>query len=119
MTNAGAALKRSLTAGAYPHAWDGGVSVTGDGTALGPRRAKWVPPHAALGLTLHRCLSAVRPSRCAAFRRWSSGPGWLRHSFGYKLPNEGVHPRPIQAFLGHKSIQHTVKHTELAPTRFE
>jgi site-specific recombinase XerD len=46
-------------------------------------------------------------------------PHMLRHSCGYKLPNEGVHTRTIQAFLGHKSIQHTVKHTELAPTRFE
>jgi type 1 fimbriae regulatory protein FimB/type 1 fimbriae regulatory protein FimE len=26
--------------------------------------------------------------------------------------------RTIQSYLGHKSIQHTVRYTELAPTRF-
>ena len=45
-------------------------------------------------------------------------PHMLRHSCGYKLANEGVDTRTIQAYLGHKSIQHTVKYTELAPTRF-
>ena len=42
----------------------------------------------------------------------------LRHSCGYKLANDGVDTRTIQAYLGHKSIQHTVRYTELAPTRF-
>jgi len=27
--------------------------------------------------------------------------------------------RSLQAYLGHKNIQHTVKYTELAPTRFK
>jgi type 1 fimbriae regulatory protein FimB len=27
--------------------------------------------------------------------------------------------RTIQAYLGHRSIQHTVKYTELAPGRFK
>ena len=38
---------------------------------------------------------------------------------GYKLANDGVDTRTIQAYLGHKSIQHTVRYTELAPTRFK
>ena len=42
----------------------------------------------------------------------------LRHACSYKLANEGVDTRTIQGYLGHKSIQHTVRHTELAPTRF-
>jgi integrase len=46
-------------------------------------------------------------------------PHMLRHSCGYKLANEGVDTRTIQAYLGHKSIQHTVRYTELAPTRFK
>jgi site-specific recombinase XerD len=45
-------------------------------------------------------------------------PHMLRHSCGYKLANEGVDTRTIQAYLGHKSIRHTVRYTELAPTRF-
>jgi site-specific recombinase XerD len=43
----------------------------------------------------------------------------LRHACGYKLANDGVDTRTIQAYLGHKSIQHTVRYTELAPTRFK
>ncbi len=42
-----------------------------------------------------------------------------RHACGYKLANDGVDTRTIQAYLGHKSIQHTVRYTELAPTRFK
>ena len=45
-------------------------------------------------------------------------PHMLRHGCGYKLANEGVDTRTIQGYLGHKSIQHTVRYTELAPTRF-
>jgi hypothetical protein len=33
--------------------------------------------------------------------------------------SRGVDTRTIQAYLGHKSIQHTVRYTELAPTRFK
>ena len=36
-----------------------------------------------------------------------------------KLANDGVDTRTIQAYLGHKSIQHTVRYTELARTRFK
>jgi site-specific recombinase XerD len=45
-------------------------------------------------------------------------PHMLRHSCGYKLANDGVDTRTIQSYLGHKSTQHTVRYTELAPTRF-
>ena len=46
-------------------------------------------------------------------------PHMLRHACGYKLANEGIDTRTIQGYLGHKSIQHTVRYTELAPTRFK
>jgi site-specific recombinase XerD len=42
-------------------------------------------------------------------------PHMLRHACGYKLTNDGVDTRSLQAYLGHKTIQHT----ELAPTRFK
>jgi len=45
-------------------------------------------------------------------------PHMLRHSAGYKLVNDGVDMRTIQSFLGHKNIQHTVRYTELSPTKF-
>jgi type 1 fimbriae regulatory protein FimB/type 1 fimbriae regulatory protein FimE len=43
----------------------------------------------------------------------------LRHAAGYKLANDGVDTRSLQAYLGHKNIQHTVRYTELAPARFK
>ena len=46
-------------------------------------------------------------------------PHMLRHACGFKLANDGVDARTIQAYLGHKSIQHTVRYTELAPSRFK
>ncbi|MBF6558617.1 MAG: tyrosine-type recombinase/integrase [Acidimicrobiales bacterium] len=46
-------------------------------------------------------------------------PHMLRHGCGYKLTNEGHDTRSIQAWMGHKNIQHTVRYTELAPDRFE
>jgi len=46
-------------------------------------------------------------------------PHMLRHACGYKLANDGVDTRTIQSYLGHRSIQHTVRYTELAPTRFK
>lgn len=45
-------------------------------------------------------------------------PHMLRHACGYYLANKGVDTRTIQAYLGHRSIQHTVRYTELAPGRF-
>ena len=46
-------------------------------------------------------------------------PHMLRHACGYKLANDGVDTRALQAYLGHKNIQHTVRYTELSPTRFK
>jgi type 1 fimbriae regulatory protein FimB/type 1 fimbriae regulatory protein FimE len=46
-------------------------------------------------------------------------PHMLRHACGYTLANAGHDTRALQAYLGHKNIQHTVRYTELAPTRFK
>jgi type 1 fimbriae regulatory protein FimB/type 1 fimbriae regulatory protein FimE len=46
-------------------------------------------------------------------------PRMLRHACGFKLANDGVDTRALQAYLGHKNIQHTVRYSELAPTRFK
>jgi type 1 fimbriae regulatory protein FimB/type 1 fimbriae regulatory protein FimE len=45
-------------------------------------------------------------------------PHMLRHAAGYALANAGHDTRAIQHYLGHRNIQHTVRYTELAPTRF-
>jgi len=45
-------------------------------------------------------------------------PHMLRHACGYALANRGHDTRALQAYLGHRNIQHTVRYTELSPTRF-
>jgi integrase len=46
-------------------------------------------------------------------------PHMLRHACGYALANRGHDTRALQAYLGHKNIQHTVRYTEMSPTRFK
>ncbi len=50
---------------------------------------------------------------------FSIHPHMLRHSKGYQLAGRGVDTRAIQAYLGHKNIQHTVIYTKLDPSRFK
>lgn len=42
----------------------------------------------------------------------------LRHGCGYALANAGHDTRRIQDWLGHGSIQHTVRYSELSPAAF-
>ena len=46
-------------------------------------------------------------------------PHMLRHACGFYLASRGHDTRAIQAYLGHKNIQHTVRYTELSPNRFQ
>lgn len=43
----------------------------------------------------------------------------LRHACGYYLAASGQDTRAIQDYLGHRNIQHTVRYTQLSPSRFE
>jgi site-specific recombinase XerD len=45
-------------------------------------------------------------------------PHMLRHSAGYKLVNQGTDIRLIQSYLGHRSINSTVRYTALSETAF-
>ena len=38
---------------------------------------------------------------------------------GFALANKGHDTRALQAYLGHRNIQHTVRYTELSPGRFK
>lgn len=49
---------------------------------------------------------------------FSVHPHMLRHACGFTLANRGHDTRAIQAYLGHKNIQHTVRYTELSAERF-
>ena len=46
-------------------------------------------------------------------------PHMLRHACGFALANKGHDTRALQAYLGHRNIQHTVRYTELSPGRFK
>jgi integrase len=43
----------------------------------------------------------------------------LRHACGYKLANDGHDTRSLQAYLGHRNIQNTVRYTTLTSDRFK
>jgi type 1 fimbriae regulatory protein FimB/type 1 fimbriae regulatory protein FimE len=51
--------------------------------------------------------------------RFKAHPHMLRHACGFALASKGHDTRALQAYLGHKNIQHTVRYTELSPTRFK
>jgi type 1 fimbriae regulatory protein FimB/type 1 fimbriae regulatory protein FimE len=55
----------------------------------------------------------------AAKLGFQAHPHMLRHACGFALANKGHDTRSLQAYLGHKNIQHTVRYTELSPTRFK
>ena len=55
----------------------------------------------------------ARTGRAAGFG-FGVHPHMLRHACGYKLANDGCDARAIQHYLGHKSIQHTVRYTHLS-----
>jgi integrase len=46
-------------------------------------------------------------------------PHMLRHACGFALASKGHDTWALQAYLGHKNIQHTVRYTELSPGRFK
>jgi type 1 fimbriae regulatory protein FimB len=57
--------------------------------------------------------------KAAGLDALSIHPHMLRHACGYDLANRGNDTRLIQGFLGHQNIQHTVRYTDLAPSRFD
>jgi site-specific recombinase XerD len=77
------------------------------------------------------CPSAARPLRRLVFAKlieragveagfeFGARPHMLRHACGYKLANDGHDTRSLQAYLGHRNIQHTVRYSEMSPTRFK
>jgi type 1 fimbriae regulatory protein FimB len=58
-------------------------------------------------------------SEAAGLSHLNIHPHSLRHACGYTLINKGVDLRRVSSFLGHKSLQTTVRYTELAPGRFD
>jgi type 1 fimbriae regulatory protein FimB/type 1 fimbriae regulatory protein FimE len=61
----------------------------------------------------------VERAGAAAGLGFPAHPHMLRHACGFTLANKGTDTRTLQAYLGHKNIQHTVRYTELAPGRFK
>ena len=60
-----------------------------------------------------------RARRHAAKLGFKAHPHMLRHACGHALANRGHDTRALQAYLGHRNIQHTVRYTEMSPTRFK
>jgi site-specific recombinase XerD len=55
----------------------------------------------------------------AAALGFNAHPHMLRHVCGFALANKGHDTRALQAYLGHKNIQHTVRYAWLAPVGFK
>ena len=68
-------------------------------------------------LTVNRTVTPKRPpnATCVAFKAHAH---MLRHACGYVLANKGHDTRALQAYLGHRNIQHTVRYTELSAKQF-
>src|SRR3954451_1988650 len=64
------------------------------------------------------CKMLARTGEAAAFP-FPVHPHMLRHACGYKMDNDGRDTRGLQQYIGHKTIQHTVRYTELAADRFK
>lgn len=90
------------------------------------RRLKREYPETPFVFTTERGGSMTRSTMSKMVSRAGQGAGlpfpvhphMLRHSTGYHLANKGAPTRTIQAYLGHKSIQHTVQYTALSPDAF-
>ncbi|HWV41311.1 tyrosine-type recombinase/integrase, partial [Pseudorhodoplanes sp.] len=61
----------------------------------------------------------VERAGSAAGLGFKAHPHMLRHACGFALANKGHDTRALQAYLGHRNIQHTVRYTELSPDRFK
>ena len=61
----------------------------------------------------------VERAGAAAGLGFKPHPHMLRHACGFALANKGHDTRSLQAYLGHRNIQHTVRYTELSPDRFK
>src|SRR5262249_47286616 len=62
--------------------------------------------------------SLVARAGVAAGISFKVHPHMLRHATGYALADLGTDTRTLQAYLGHRSIQSTVRYTALASGRF-
>jgi site-specific recombinase XerD len=61
----------------------------------------------------------IKRSGVGAKFAFKAHPHMLRHACGYALANRGHDTRALQAYLGHRNIQHTVRYAELSPAKFK
>jgi integrase len=61
----------------------------------------------------------VERAGASAKLAFKAHPHMLRHACGFALANKGHDTRALQAYLGHRNIQHTVRYTEMSPSRFK
>jgi site-specific recombinase XerD len=61
----------------------------------------------------------VERAGTAAGLKFKAHPHMLRRACGFALASKGHDTRALQAYLGHRNIQHTVRYTELSPDRFK
>jgi site-specific recombinase XerD len=67
----------------------------------------------------HAAIAAALRAGLEAKLSFKAHPHMPRHGLRHALANRGHDTRALQVYLGHKNIQHTVRYTELSPTRFK
>lgn len=92
------------------------------------RNARAPPATARAGAEVAVCVHvrtriAVLDVRPSSWNVPASGQARLSrppaHACGFALANKGHDTRALQAYLGHRNIQHTVRYTELSADRFK
>src|ERR1700747_781127 len=91
------------------------VAPTTEKRTVTPRR----PKNASAPFTTAGFARLIERAGEAARLGFKAHPDMLRHACGFALANKGHDTRALQAYLGHKNIQHTVRYTELSPDRFK
>jgi site-specific recombinase XerD len=96
-----------------------GRRVVGVAAARGAVAAKRQRPSTRPTASRAGLFRAARAAGSAAELGFKAHPHMLRHACGFALANKGHDTRALQAYLGHKNIQHTVRYTELSSDRFK
>jgi Phage integrase family len=90
------------------------IAVGGDGRPVNVVTCDCLP-----SFTIALSSGSITPPPCDPLGPNAQSGRAVAGACGYALANRGHDTRALQAYLGHKNIQHTVRYTELSPTRFK
>ena len=90
------------------------IAVGGDGRPVNVVTCDCLP-----SFTIALSSGSITPPPCDPLGPNAQSGRAVAGACGDALANRGHDTRALQAYLGHKNIQHTMRYTELSPTRFK